>query len=163
MGISHYIKEIGRGKDGARALDRAQAADLMGKLLDGQLSDLEIGAFCLAMRIKGETAEEMAGFLDAIAPRLHAVPASATPTVVLPCYNGARKLPALTPLLALLLAGQGLRVIVHGQATDPGRVTSHAVLQAFARQRDANPAAQSDAAVTPHFPERPADIPAARA
>ena len=43
MGISAYIKEIGRGKDGARALTRAQAADLMGQLLDGQVSDLEIG------------------------------------------------------------------------------------------------------------------------
>ena len=27
MGISQYIKVIGRGKDGARALDRAQAAE----------------------------------------------------------------------------------------------------------------------------------------
>ena len=52
MGISAYIKEIGRGKDGARALTREHAADLMGQVLDGQVSDLEIGAFCLAMRIK---------------------------------------------------------------------------------------------------------------
>ena len=35
MGISHYIKEIGRGKDGARALQREQACDLFGQLLDG--------------------------------------------------------------------------------------------------------------------------------
>ena len=62
MGIGHYIKEIGRGRDGARALKREQATDLMGQVLDGQVSDLEVGAFCLAMRIKGETAEEMAGF-----------------------------------------------------------------------------------------------------
>ncbi len=72
MGIGHYIKEIGRGRDGARALKREQAADLMGQVLDGQVSDLEVGAFCLAMRIKGETAEEMAGFLDATHARLHA-------------------------------------------------------------------------------------------
>ena len=62
MAIGHYIKEIGRGRDGARPLDRAQAADLMAQILDAQVSDLEIGAFCLAMRIKGETPEEMAGF-----------------------------------------------------------------------------------------------------
>ena len=71
MGIGHYIKDIGRGKDGARALDRAQAADLFGQVLDGSVTDLEIGAFCLAMRIKGETAQEMAGFLDATHQRLH--------------------------------------------------------------------------------------------
>ena len=53
MGIAHYLKEIGRGHAGARALDRAQACDLMGQILDGQVSDLEVGGFCLAMRIKG--------------------------------------------------------------------------------------------------------------
>ena len=57
MSISHYIKEIGRGKDGARPLSRAQSADLLGQVLDGQVTDLEIGGFCLAMRIKGETPE----------------------------------------------------------------------------------------------------------
>ena len=59
MGISQYIKEVGRGKDGARALTRDQAADLFGQVLDGTVSDLEVGAFCLAMRIKGETPAEI--------------------------------------------------------------------------------------------------------
>ena len=103
MGISHYIKEIGRGKQGARSLDRIQAADLFGQLLDGSVTDLELGAFCLAMRIKGETADEMAGFLDATQARLNHIPAGDRPLVVLPSYNGARKLPVLTPLLALLV------------------------------------------------------------
>ena len=128
MGISHYIKDIGRGKDGARALGREQAADLMGQILDQQVSDLELGAFCLAMRIKGETPEEMAGFLDATHARLQRVPTHAVPTVVLPSYNGARKLPVLTPLLALLLAREGVAVLMHGTATEDKRVSSQAVL-----------------------------------
>ena len=74
MGISQYLKEIGRGKQGARPLAREQAADLFGQVLDGQVSDLEIGAFCIAMRVKGETPEEMCGFLDAA----HARPVSYT-------------------------------------------------------------------------------------
>lgn len=131
MSISHYIKDIGRGKDGARALDRAQAADLMGQVLDGQVSDLELGGFCLAMRIKGETPEEMAGFLDATHARLQRVPNAGVPTVVLPSYNGARKLPVLTPLLALLLAREGLAVVVHGSASEDKRIPSQAVLQAL--------------------------------
>lgn len=127
MGIGHYIKDIGRGKDGARALGRAQAADLMGQILDQQVSDLELGAFCIAMRIKGETPEEMAGFLDATHARLTPVRTGQTPTVVLPSYNGARKLPVLTPLLALLLAREGVAVVVHGMATEDKRVSSQAV------------------------------------
>lgn len=133
MGISHYIKEIGRGARGAKALDRAQAADLFGQVLDGQVTDLEIGAFCVAMRIKGETAEEMSGLLDAVHARMAAIPACAggQPLIVLPSYNGARKLPVLTPLLALLLAREGLPVLLHGMRTEARRVLASDVLEAL--------------------------------
>jgi len=132
MGIGHYIKEIGRGKDGARSLTREQAADLLGQVLDQNVSDLEIGAFCLAMRIKGETPEEMAGFLDAVHARLNTLPnVPSKATVVIPCYNGARKLPALAPLLALLLVQQGVRVCVHGTPTESSRTTSFEVFEAM--------------------------------
>src|SRR6195952_880854 len=66
MTIAPYLREIGRGKDGARSLTREQAADLMARLLDGQVSDVEAGAFAIAMRIKGETPQELAGFMDAV-------------------------------------------------------------------------------------------------
>jgi anthranilate phosphoribosyltransferase len=129
MGISQYIKEIGRGKQGARPLSREQAADLFGQVLDGSVTDLEVGAFCLAMRVKGETPEEMAGFLDATYARLNLVPAGDKPLVVLPSYNGARKLPVLTPLLALLIARRGLPVLMHGTATESSRVFVPHVLE----------------------------------
>ena len=131
MSISQYIKEIGRGKDGARSLGREQAADLMGQVLDGTVTDLEVGAFCLAMRIKGETPQEMAGFLDAVHVRIQHVPNTGVPTVVLPSYNGARKLPVLTPLLALLLARKGLAVVMHGCETETHRISSQKVLLAL--------------------------------
>lgn len=131
MGISQYLKIIGRGKQGARSLSREQAADLFGQVLDGAVTDLEVGAFCLAMRIKGETAQEMCGFLDAAAARMNAVPAGERPLVVLPSYNGARKLPVLTPLLALLLARRGLPVLIHGTATETARVPVEPVLNAL--------------------------------
>lgn len=129
MSISHYLKEIGRGKDGAHALAREQAADLFAQILDGHVTDLETGAFCAAMRIKGETPEEMAGFLDATRARLRPLPTTAAPPVVLPSYNGARRLPVLTPLLALLLAREGCGVLVHGSTAEPGRVCASQVLQ----------------------------------
>ena len=131
MSISKYIKIIGRGKEGARSLTREDAADLFGQVLDGSVTDLEIGGFCLAMRIKGETPEEMAGFLDATHQRLQHIPASDQPIVVLPTYNGARKLPVLTPLLALLLAREGAPVLVHGTPTESSRVFTSEVLKAL--------------------------------
>ena len=131
MTISHYLKDIGRGKHGAKPINRNQAADLMGQVLDGAISDLELGAFCLAMRIKGETEEEMAGFLDATYNRLNPIATGGAPTVVLPSYNGARKLPVLTPLLAMLLAREGVAVVLHGTATEEKRVSSEAVWNAL--------------------------------
>ena len=123
MSIASYIKEIGRGKEGARSLNQEQAHDLMCQVLDGRVTDLEIGAFAIAMRIKGESIDELAGFLQAAHERcigLH----PQHPMVVLPSYNGARKLPNLTTLLALLLAQEGVPVLVHGPEHDPGRVTT---------------------------------------
>ena len=130
MGISQYIKEIGRGKDRARPLSREQASDLLGQILDGTVTDLEVGAFCLAMRIKGETPQEMAGFLDALRCRMHLVPVSSPPMVVLPSYNGARKLPLLTPLLVLLLTQEGAAVLIHGTPTEDSRIFVSEVLEA---------------------------------
>jgi anthranilate phosphoribosyltransferase len=73
------------------------------------------------MRIKGETRDELMGFIDAAQARMdrNALQAasglvSKSGIVVIPSYNGARKLPLLTPLLALLLAREGLSVLVHG-------------------------------------------------
>jgi anthranilate phosphoribosyltransferase len=123
MSISQYIKEIGRGKEGARSLDIDQAHDLMSQVLDGRVTDLELGAFALAMRIKGETVDETAGFLRAAVSRCLPI-ASDKPVVVLPSYNGARKLPNLTTLLALLLAQEDIPVLIHGMPEDPTRVTT---------------------------------------
>ena len=123
MSIASYIKVIGRGREGARSLDREQAHDLMSQVLDGRVTDLEIGAFALAMRIKSETVAELAGFLDAVHERCIAVRITA-PTVVLPSYNGSRKVPNLTALLAMLLAQHDVPVLVHGPAHDATRVTT---------------------------------------
>ena len=121
-----FIKEIGRGKKGARSLSREDAGALYGAMLDGAVSDLEMGAIMLAMRIKGESVDEIAGFLDAAEASfaLLAAPPGQYAPVLIPSYNGARKMANLTPLLALLLAREGVPVLVHGVTCDPGRVTS---------------------------------------
>ena len=128
MSIAPYIKEIGRGKEGARSLSIEQAEDLMAQVLDGRVSDLEVGAFAMAMRIKGESTEELLGFLRAVHQRCLPISPEG-PAVILPSYNGARKLPNLTALLALLLAQNGTPVLVHGPSNDPGRVTTASVFR----------------------------------
>ena len=157
MSIASYIKEIGRGASGARSLSREQACSLMSTVLDGGASDLEVGAFVLAMRMKGETLDELCGFLDAAQARCQPV-TSERPVIVIPSYNGARRLPNLTPLLAMWLAQEGARVLVHGPLHDPTRVTSAAIFHDLGL-----PAAQTEADVHAAWAMRePAFLPTAR-
>lgn len=140
MTISHepfpaarFIKEIGRGKKGARSMSREDARALYAAMLDGRVSDLEMGGVMLALRFKGESVDEIAGFLEAAEASFAHLPAptGAYAPVLIPSYNGARKMANLTPLLAMLLAREGVPVLVHGVTRDPGRVTSAEIFEAM--------------------------------
>ena len=126
MGYGQYIKEIGRGAQGAHDLPRDDARQLYAAMLDGGVPDLELGAIILALRVKGESLDEMLGFLSAIDERTNRLdmPPGRVRPVVLPSYNGARKEANLTPLLALLLQRFGVPVLVHGLLEGFGRITS---------------------------------------
>ena len=124
--IAVYLKDIGRGAAGSRSLSVQAAREVMRLVLDGAVTQAETGAFLMAMRMKGETLDELVGFLDAVHERSISVP-STLPVVLIPSYNGSRKLPNLTPLLALWLAREGLNVLVHGPLQDPARITSAAI------------------------------------
>ncbi len=142
--LIRLIKEIGRGKNAARDLNRDDARALFTAMLAGEVADLQLGAVLIALRIKGESLDELAGFLEACEacyPHLTApVVANGAVPVVIPAYNGARQLPNLTPLLAQLIAREGVPVLVQGVMRDAGRVSTCEVFEAMgitpARSRD---------------------------
>ena len=125
-----YLKEIARGRHGARDLSREQARELFAAIFAGEVDELALGAVLVAYRIKGETAGELAGMRDALAAHLQPVswPTRRALPVVIPTYNGARKLPNLVPLLALLLAREGVPVLLHGVAQESNRVSTFEIL-----------------------------------
>jgi len=113
-----FIKDIGRGRDNPTDLDFERARTLWRAVLGQQLDPVALGGVLIAMRVKGESVVEMGGFLEACDDgmlRLDA-PAGQPVPVVIPSYNGARKLANLTPLLALLLASKRVPVLVHGSS-----------------------------------------------
>jgi anthranilate phosphoribosyltransferase len=142
VAFTKIIKEIGRGARGARGLAHADAYASFTALLNGEIDDVQLGAWWLAMRIKGESEEELAAFEQAIQDTLSFRVEYDGPVVVLPCYNGARQLPNLTPLLAWALAKKNVRVLLHGVKSDPTRVTTLEMFNAlqFPVARDANEA-----------------------
>ena len=66
---------------------------------------MELGGILMAMRMKGETLDELLGFYQAVDKRVYKLPAPASGPrpVVIPTYNGARRQANLTPLIALWL------------------------------------------------------------
>jgi anthranilate phosphoribosyltransferase len=132
MQFAPLIKEIGRGTRGARDLDAEQAEALFGAILDGKVPDLELGAILLSMRIKGESQAELAGFVSAMQARTAHVEVPGGPRcVLLPTFNGARKQANLMPLVALLLAREGVPVLIHGRHDFDSRENPFALLAAL--------------------------------
>ncbi|WP_437608278.1 DNA-binding protein YbiB [Erwinia sp. V71] len=133
MEYTKIIKEVGRGKNHARDIDRETARALYRSMLAGEVPELELGGLLIALRIKGEGEEEMLGFYEAMQERMMRLtpPAGRPVPVVIPSYNGARRQANLTPLLALLLSALGLPVLVHGISHDATRITSEQVFAAL--------------------------------
>lgn len=131
MDYRKIIKEIGRGKNHARDLDRDTARGLYAHMLNGEVPDLELGGVLIALRIKGEGEAEMLGFYEAM--QNHTIkltpPAGKPMPIVIPSYNGARKQANLTPLLAILLHKLGFPVVVHGVSEDPTRVLTETIFR----------------------------------
>lgn len=132
MNYASIIKEIGRGAKGARDMNRSQAEELFGLILDGKVPDLELGAILIALRIKGESPDELLGFLAALDARTRQIEVPPGPRcVLLPTYNGARKQPNLMPLVALLLAREGIPVLIQGRHDFESRVSPFELLAAL--------------------------------
>ena len=132
MDYASLIKEVGRGTRGARDLTCEQAEQLFGSMLDGVVPDMELGALLIAMRVKGESADEVAGFLAAMQARTASLAAPDGPrTVLLPSFNGARKQASLMPLVALLLAREGVPVLIFGRHDFDSRHSPFELLDAL--------------------------------
>lgn len=108
------IKHVGRGARLARDLSRPQAAEVMTALLDGTADAYQIGGFLLAMRMKGESAEELAGFVDALrarqAPLLERTPISLVDVDL--HADGREGRPSVTVAAACVAAASGVPVLV---------------------------------------------------
>ncbi|MCV2370133.1 DNA-binding protein YbiB [Roseateles oligotrophus] len=132
MQFAPLIKEIGRGSKGARDMDTATAEALFGAILDGTVPDMELGAILISLRIKGECEAELAGFERAMQARTAHLDVPDGPRcVLLPTFNGARKQANLLPLVALLLAREGVPVLIHGRHDFDSRESPFELLAAL--------------------------------
>ena len=112
------IAQIGSGERTSTGLNRAEAAEAMERMLLGQASDAQMGAFLIAHRLRRPSAEELAGMLDAYQRRGPQLPGNSRAVVSFGApFDGRTRTAPLLPLTALVLAAAGLGVVLHG--SDP--------------------------------------------
>src|SRR3984893_17636560 len=135
------LKKIGAGKD----LTRAEADDAMEHILSGHATDSEIVELLAALRIKGETVEELVGFATAmrryatkIFPRDYARHGE---PLVDTCGTGgdAKGTFNVSTAAAFVVAGAGVRVAKHGNRSISSKCGSADVLEELGVRIDLEP------------------------
>jgi len=107
-----YIQTIGRGQKRRRSLTQQEANDAMKMILAGLVTDMQLGAFLMLIRVREETPEEAAGFLQAIRETM-TIPKTAV-DLDWGSYAGKRRQLPWFMLALTLLQQNGLTVFLHG-------------------------------------------------
>jgi len=129
--FAEYVRILGKGKRGARSLTEEEAHAAMTMIIRGEAEAVQIGAFLMLIRVREETPEEVAGFVGA-ARNAIAYPAAVAPVRIdWPAYAGKRRQLPWFVLSALLLAGNGHAVLMHGISGQDRRVYALQALQAL--------------------------------
>jgi len=137
MDISPFIKRVARGKHGSENLQQSEARDVLRALLNTDADMLQLGAFLIGQRMKGETSAELAGFVEAVRAGINGFgrDVAAAGAVDLPCYAGKRRDAHAYLIAAMQARDRGIPVVVHGVEHIDGRVTAWQVLQAAGVKR----------------------------
>ncbi len=121
-----YLRTVGRGSTLGRPLDQAEAEAAFAMILEDRVEPLQLGAFLLVLRHRTEAPSELAGFVRATRKTFTG---GGTPSVDLdwPSYADRHKQLPYFVLAAKLLAGAGVRVLMHG-IEGAGPATTRAAL-----------------------------------
>ncbi len=129
-GWTAVLGELAEGRD----LSFAQAAAAMAEILSGAASDARIAAFIIALRMKGETVEEVNGMVDAMlgASELLALNQDAV-DIVGTGGSASRRLHALnvSTMASFVVAGAGVPVCKHGNRRASSTSGSFDLLEAL--------------------------------
>lgn len=110
--FAQYIRIIGKGKNGARSLTYEEAYAAFSLILKNEVLDVQLGAFLMLLRVKEESVDELAGFVQATKDQLTFKPLEID--LDWSSYAGKRKHFPWFLLSALTLARHGYKVVMHG-------------------------------------------------
>ncbi len=145
------LDAIHRLANHSQSLGRAEAREVMAQVLAGKCTDAQIAALLVALRMKGETVEEIVGFAEAIRTAAAPLPITRAEDAIAVTGTGRDALleddPALvdtsgtggdasgtfniSTATAFVVAGAGVRVAKHGNRSISSKCGSADVIEAL--------------------------------
>lgn len=120
--IKPLLRDLGQGPTAGRSLTRGEAHYCLDQILDGRATPAQAGAFLLLQRYKGETPDELLGFVDCVRGR--ATTRLFHPNVdglldVGSPYDGRLRNIMVSPAASIVAAACGVPVLTHGEPGVP--------------------------------------------
>ena len=134
--IREAIAEVVSG----RSLDSAEAAAVMRQIMEGEATPAQIAALVVAMRMKGETPEELAGFAETMLSHAVRIESGAELDTCGTGGDGSHTF-NISTTAAFVAAGAGVRVAKHGNRAMSSKCGSADVLSELGVKLDLEPRA----------------------
>lgn len=122
-------------------LQEEEAEAVMHQIMSGDATEAQIGAYLMALRMKGETPEEITGSARAMREKASTVPTTVTADLLDTCGTGGDKSGTfnISTTVAFVAAGAGIPVAKHGNRAATSRSGSADVLAASGVNLDLTP------------------------
>jgi anthranilate phosphoribosyltransferase len=135
--LAQLIARLGRG----HALDAEEAQLAFETVMEGRATAVQIAALLVALRVKGETAAEVAGGVRALRGAMVPVASEPGAPIVDTCGTGGGALTTfnISTAAALLAASAGVRIAKHGNRSFTSRCGSADVLDALSVRIELSP------------------------
>lgn len=138
-GASRLVRDAIATVAAGRDLDEATMQAVVDVVMGGAATPAQIGSLLTALRIKGETVDELVGAARALRARMLRVPWGGTTVDTCGTGGDGADLFNVSTAVALVVAGAGVVVAKHGNRAQSGRVGGADVLEALGARIDLPP------------------------
>ncbi len=124
-----------------RDLSYEESQEIMNEIMSGKTTDAQIGSFLTALRMKGETIEEITAFAEVMREFCHQIHPKVNSRLVDTCGTGGDRVKTfnISTTAAFIVAGTGITVAKHGNRSVTSKCGSADVLERLGVKIDSDP------------------------